>query len=215
MANRTLARSFALMLSLALILSGFCAIAEDGGDVTLRIGTLNANEVFNTYLESDAFGKMNYNAFVNAPFWQTNGDGEIEPFIVTNWTVSDDSTVITADLALNEGITWHDGEPLTMEDVLFTFNYDLSTRKSSYTRAVDHVDQVDEDTIDITLNIPGAYQWLKLVANYFYVHPKHVWESIEAPRDYTGEDAVIGCGPYRFVSVDRDAQTSYYEAVDN
>ena len=49
------------------------------------------------------------------------------------------------------------------------------------------------------------------MAGYFYVQPKHIWENIDAPKDYRGEDAVIGCGPYRFVSLDEDAQTSYYE----
>lgn len=53
------------------------------------------------------------------------------------------------------------------------------------------------------------------MAGYFYVQPKHIWENIDAPKDYRGEDAVIGCGPYRFVSLDEDAQTSYYEAVSD
>lgn len=181
----------------------------------LRIGTLNANDIFNTYLESDAFGKMNYNAFVAAPFWVTGSTGEVEPYLVTSWHVSEDSTTITCDLALDQGIQWHDGKPLTMEDVIFTFDYGINVRKNSYAGYVDHVEPVDEDTIAVVLKEPGAYQWLKLVAGYFYVQPKHVWEKVEAPREYTGEDAVIGCGPYRFAGLDTDAQTSFYEAVDD
>ena len=189
--------------------------AASGVVEELRIGTTAANETFTTFVENDAFGKMCYNSFVTAPFWQTGADGEVEPFIVTDWTVSEDSTTITCDLALDQGITWHDGEPLTMEDVLFTFDYNINVRKSSYASYVDHAEQVDEDTISIVLKEPGAYQWLKMVAGFFYVQPKHIWENIDAPKDYRGEDAVIGCGPYRFVSVDQDAQTSYYEAVSD
>ena len=176
----------------------------------LHLGTTAANDTFTTFVESGAFGKMCYNSFVTAPFWQTGPNGEVEPFLVTDWTVSEDSTTITCDLALNQGITWHDGEPLTMDDVLFTFDYNINVRKSSYSSYVDHAEQVDEDTIKVVLKEPGAYQWLKLVAGYFYVQPKHIWENIDAPKDYRGEDAVIGCGPYRFVSLDEDAQTSYY-----
>ena len=189
--------------------------ATSGVVEELRIGTTAANEMFTTFVENDAFGKMCYTSFVTAPFWQTSADGEVEPFIVTNWTVSEDSTTITCDLALDQGITWHDGEPLTMEDVLFTFDYNINVRSSSYGSYVDHAEKVDEDTINVVLKEPGAYQWLKLVAGYFYVQPKHIWENIDAPKDYRGEDAVIGCGPYRFVSVDQDAQTSYYEAVSD
>ena len=161
MVKNSLVRLLALLCVLVMALGSVAAFAETTGDaVELRIGTLNANEIFNTFLESDAFGKMNYNAFVTAPFWQTNANGEVEGFIVTDWKVSEDSTIITCDLALDQGITWHDGQPLTMEDVIFTFEYNLNVRKSSYIDAVDHVEQVDEDTIDIVLNIPGAYQWL-------------------------------------------------------
>lgn len=181
----------------------------------LHLGTTAANDTFTTFVESGAFGKMCYNSFVTAPFWQTGPNGEVEPFLVTDWTVSEDSTTITCDLALNQGITWHDGEPLTMDDVLFTFDYNINVRKSSYSSYVDHAEQVDEDTIKVVLKEPGAYQWLKLVAGYFYVQPKHIWENIDAPKDYRGEDVVIGCGPYRFVSLDEDAQTSYYEAVSD
>ena len=179
----------------------------------LHLGTTAANDTFTTFVESGAFGKMCYNSFVTAPFWQTGPNGEVEPFLVTDWTVSEDSTTITCDLALNQGITWHDGEPLTMDDVLFTFDYNINVRKSSYSSYVDHAEQVDEDTIKVVLKEPGAYQWLKLVAGYFYVQPKHIWENIDAPKDYRGEDAVIGCGPYQLVQVDEEAQTMHYEAV--
>ena len=45
------------------------------------------------------------------------------------------------------------------------------------------------------------------------MYPKHIWEGIEDPSGYTGEDAVIGCGPYKLVQVDEEAQTMHYEAV--
>lgn len=103
----------------------------------LHLGTTAANDTFTTFVESGAFGKMCYNSFVTAPFWQTGPNGEVEPFLVADWTVSEDSTTITCDLALDQGITWHDGEPLTMDDVLFTFDYNINVRKSSYGSYVD------------------------------------------------------------------------------
>ena len=54
----------------------------------LRIGTTTANDVFTTFMENGAFGKMCYNSFVTAPFWQTGPTGEVEPYIVTDWSVS-------------------------------------------------------------------------------------------------------------------------------
>ena len=125
----------------------------------LHLGTTAANDTFTTFVESGAFGKMCYNSFVTAPFWQTGPNGEVEPFLVTDWTVREDSTTITCDLALDQGITWHDGEPLTMDDVLFTFDYNINVRKSSYGSYVDHAEQVDEDTIKVVLKEPGGSSW--------------------------------------------------------
>ena len=45
------------------------------------------------------------------------------------------------------------------------------------------------------------------------IYAKHIWEGIEDYSHYTGEDAAIGCGPYKLVGYDVDSQTSYYEAV--
>jgi len=41
------------------------------------------------------------------------------PRLATNWNVSDDGLTYTFTLA--EGVSWHDGDPLTAEDVVWTF----------------------------------------------------------------------------------------------
>ena len=43
----------------------------------LHLGTTAANDTFTTFVESGAFGKMCYNSFVTAPFWQTGPNGEV------------------------------------------------------------------------------------------------------------------------------------------
>ena len=48
----------------------------------LHLGTTAANDTFTTFVESGAFGKMCYNSFVTAPFWQTGPNGEVEPFLL-------------------------------------------------------------------------------------------------------------------------------------
>lgn len=58
-----------------------------------------------------------------------------------------------------------------------------------------------------------AYSYMANGATSQSVLPKHIWEKVDAPSDYAAEDAAIGCGPYKLVSYDLDAGTSYYEAV--
>lgn len=52
---------------------------------------------------------------------QTNGlTGEIEPALAESWEISPDQKRIV--FTLRQGLQWSDGEPLTVEDVLFSFN---------------------------------------------------------------------------------------------
>ena len=46
------------------------------------------------------------------------GDGTNEPRLASSWEVADDKKSIT--FTINENATWHDGEPVTAEDVAFT-----------------------------------------------------------------------------------------------
>jgi peptide/nickel transport system substrate-binding protein len=49
-----------------------------------------------------------------------NGDGEFQPLLASSYTVSDDGLTYT--FHLRDGITFHNGDPLTAEDVKFSFN---------------------------------------------------------------------------------------------
>jgi peptide/nickel transport system substrate-binding protein len=50
----------------------------------------------------------------------TSGKGELQPGLAESWKVSDDKLKVT--LTLRDGLKWSDGQPLTIEDVLFTYN---------------------------------------------------------------------------------------------
>ncbi len=46
--------------------------------------------------------------------------GELLPDLATEWSFNDDATVLT--LTLRQGVTWHDGQPFTADDVVWTIN---------------------------------------------------------------------------------------------
>ncbi len=61
-------------------------------------------------------------SFLNAVYdylIDTNAQSELVPRLATNWTVSDDGLTYTLQLA--EGVKFHDGSDLTVEDVIWTF----------------------------------------------------------------------------------------------
>ncbi|MDR3153617.1 MAG: ABC transporter substrate-binding protein [Deltaproteobacteria bacterium] len=187
--------------------------AGDGTVGALTIGTTAPNDAFTVFSESGAFGRMNYNAFVAAPFWTMDGEGKVKPFLVREWEIDPSSREITARVAVGQGISWHDGRPFTLEDVLFTFDYLMTRTRKSYVADLERVERLSGDSVKIVLKKPGAYQWIQLAAGYLTVLPRHVWENVEEPLKFSAPSAAIGCGPYRLVSVDRDADISVYEAV--
>ncbi|MGO2112698.1 MAG: ABC transporter substrate-binding protein, partial [Pseudoclavibacter sp.] len=51
------------------------------------------------------------------PLMHISSEYELSPALAESWELSDDG--LTLDLTLREGVTWHDGEPFTADDVQF------------------------------------------------------------------------------------------------
>ncbi|MDO5422325.1 MAG: ABC transporter substrate-binding protein [Eubacteriales bacterium] len=181
----------------------------------LRIGTTYKATSYSVMDTSSAFGRMLYNSFVNLNFWAFDENGQIstEGCFFDSWEVSEDNTQLTAHFDATD-LYWHDGEPVTMEDVLFTFAYYQKQNYPWFLRISD-VEAADEQTVRLTFEEGYAFAFVNSTNLMYGVLPKHVWEKVEDPAVYDGEDAAVGCGPYRLVSKDADAQVSYYEAVEN
>ena len=209
-------RLLSILLMIVLLVGAIPALAEttDGHVDLLRIGTTRSLDGSYTVMtEGGAFGKLNYNATVLAPFTVVDSHGVVQPFFMTGWELSDDLNTMTATFATDQGITWHDGEPVTMDDVLFTFNYMIS-RSSGYMPGLVSVEKVDDTTAILHFKDGKAFSALNAMANFTEVKPEHIWSKVEGEySEYQGEDARIGCGPYRLADVDEDAQILTYEAV--
>ena len=163
--------------------------------------------------ESGSFGRMNYNAFCAGTWLVRDENNEMQPNLMTSWEILDKGSTIRATFATDQGITWHDGEPFTIDDVIFTVDLMNNKLKSGYLSKITGVEKVDDTTVDFQVADGAAYFTLGNSAVFVRMYPKHIWEGIEDPSGYTGEDAVIGCGPYKLVQVDEEAQTMHYEAV--
>ena len=158
-------------------------------------------------------------------------DLNYKPFgdLAESWDASADATVYT--FHLREGVKFHDGEPFTAEDVVFSFHAaaNLATG-SAYasnlgpivgaeaftngeTDSIDGVRAVDDNTVEIELNEPDAY-FLQVLAQ-IYILPEHILGSI-APEDIPGSDfslnSPIGTGPYMLLDFDNVNQVVTYEA---
>jgi peptide/nickel transport system substrate-binding protein len=141
---------------------------------------------------------------------------ELVPALAESWDVSEDGTVYT--FHLREGVRWHDGEPLTADDVVFTYGQIVTNPEAragdaaQFTFTVEGeprlvtFEAVDDRTVRMTLPAPSP---AFLLQQRFFIMPKHVLlpYSVEGgaePADIndawpTSVDPsqVVGTGPFR------------------
>lgn len=85
------------------------------------------------------------------PLFSFNAAGEIEPWLATEATASDDGLVWT--IALREGVTFSDGSPLTAADVVFSLQRHLETGGPLPLHApITDIAASDEQTVTVTLS---------------------------------------------------------------
>lgn len=131
-------------------------------------------------------------------------NGELVEDLAESVAVSDDGLSYT--VTLREGLTWHDGEPLTAEDVVFTIQKIKDPLlKSPLQASWDGVSiqQLDERTVTFQLNEPYALFPDNLTIG---ILPKHIWQNfvIEDFNNNVYNTEPIGSGPYAIDSIKRD-----------
>lgn len=133
-----------------------------------------------------------------------NLDGEIQCEVADSYEISEDNLTYT--FTLKEGITFHDGTPVTAEDVKYSFDRIMAedstaTYKSYFTDAGTTVNVVDDQTVEFVLAEPCApfLEYLTLPESAII---SKAW--MEAGNDIA--TSAMGCGPYQFVSWDRGLQ---------
>jgi peptide/nickel transport system substrate-binding protein len=119
-----------------------------------------------------------------------------EAWLAESFEVSEDAKLYTFHMVKNA--TWHDGVPVTSEDVNFTIEYLKSKRPTWRTSLVDHVECPDKYTAVIYLNRCNPL-FIEHGPNPWggKIFPKHVWQNIEDP-DRFKDTEFIGCGPFKF-----------------
>lgn len=177
----------------------------------LVVGTIYENNVFNSMTQSDAFGRMNYNSLTQGNFVYVDKNNEIQPFFFQSFDISDAGKTLVFTFPTNA--VWHDGQPVTKEDILFTFDYQKNVKNSGYLKNLESWEITGENECTLKFTEPDAFYYLNAGALNICVHPKHIWENITDYKEYDDAAAAVGCGPFKLVSVDKDSQTSVYEAV--
>ncbi|MEK9170797.1 MAG: ABC transporter substrate-binding protein, partial [Patescibacteria group bacterium] len=134
-----------------------------------------------------------------------NEKSEFVPDLAASYALSKDRKVYT--IKLKDRVFWHDGEPFSASDVVFTVNAVQNHEYNSPLRISWQgvkVEALNENTVILTLKTPYSafVENLALLG----ILPKHVWSKV-MPQNFPLADfniKPIGTGPYRFVKLQKD-----------
>lgn len=195
------------------------AAAQDDGERTVVRVALNGYEN-NITPFTVAFGALPnthdlMHLVYDALFWSQARE-DPEPWLAEGAEPSDDFRTWT--VRLRDGITWHDGEPFTAEDVKFSFDYYIDTfvsgRYAHHAFDVPKLDRavvVDDRTLRLHFESP-APQFEIMPGADLPIVPKHIWEDVDDPRQATEREFSVGTGPYRVADIAPDQR---YRLVAN
>ncbi len=144
-------------------------------------------------------------------------DGDFTPRLAKRWE-TEDSKKWT--FYLVENAVWHDGEPFTARDVVFTVEYTLEKKPwgmndAKFMEQIENISMPDDYTVVIEMETPYA-NLLNNIRIGLVVVPEHIYKNVDDPMQYgdpeTELDATIGTGPYKVVSMDTTSRTLKFTA---
>jgi len=197
---------------------------EAGGVLNLSFGWGSYNGFSPVYLygySSSTAAMLTHSRLVDADHANVQ-----HPALAERWEISEDATTYT--YYLRNDAKWHDGEPVTAQDVEGTVKFNLTKETQiaptywiqyikggqafydSETDGLPGCEVLDDYTVQFTLEKPTA-GWDSLALNDFQILPWHIFQDVKpediaeqwAPAWFTPE-LNIGSGPFKFVKAERD-----------
>jgi len=121
---------------------------------------------------------------------------------------------------INPNAIWHDGEPITPEDVKWSFEklVELNPSQAFYYQHVSDVEVAGEREVTFTFDQSGNRELPQIVGELL-VLPKHWWEGTDAngKQRNIAEGTLeppLGSGPYRIASVTPGRSITYERVPD-
>lgn len=167
-------------------------VAGVDGVFTYAIGGDTGNTL-NPLTADDRYGLMTCH-LVFAPAYYINADGTVDYILAESMEASEDGLVYT--MKLKEGLKWSDDQPLTADDIVFTYDSINAQGANLYVAGEPiKVEKVDDLTVTFTLPSVCASAF-ELLSSEASILPKHIFEGKGTFDVNMLEEKVVGCGPY-------------------
>lgn len=172
--------------------------APKGGQI--RLGALGGFDSLNPFIvKGNPAGGA---SFVYDTLLTSSADEAFSEYGLLAKTVRTPEDRSWVEFTLRDEARWHDGKPITADDVIFSFNTLVEKGQPFYRfyyGSVERAVKIGPKTVRFDFK-PGENRELPLILGQLSVLPKHYWETREF--DATTLEPPLGSGPYRVKNVD-------------
>ncbi len=200
---------------------------EKTGKTSVIYGTPTApGGTFNPLLDYLGSDKL-IDSIVYASLLKMKPDGSFEGYIAKDFQISEDQKTIR--FQINDNIKWQDGEPLTMDDIVFSIQAvgktdDDASKIERIVGAKDYIEGkaktisgIKVNGQELTIELDETYAPFLADIGVMGIIPKHIWE--KTPQEQWKNQTKllnnpVGCGPYQVVSY-KDGESVTLEAYDD
>lgn len=191
-------------------------IAEPAGDEPVSLvmpgDDYGYPSPFAFYNRGPGYIRMSY--LFDTLVWK-DSEGYI-PWLAESWELAADGRTWT--FRLRQGVRWHDGQPLTAEDVAFTFRYFKEKAAQGMVKWGWRLDKVETaqvaaggQEVIVRTVAPTAGLMTDLFGSLPII-PKHIWEQVDDPLKKLDEEAVIGSSLFRLREYSKEEGRYVYVA---
>ena len=163
--------------------------ADHGNEITVGIAQDLDDSLDPYQMTAAGTREVMFNVFEGLV--KPDSDGNFVCAVASDYTVSEDGLTYT--FTLRDGVVFHNGEPCTMDDVLYSFETCAATTVTSSVAAAlsDVTAQAAEGSDQLILTLGKANPDLLSYLSSVYIVPKDYADQATAP---------VGTGPFQFVS---------------
>lgn len=134
----------------------------------------------------------------------------IVPELAEKWDIKVVNNTKVLTFYLRKDAVWHDGQPVTADDVVYTINL-VKSKPQVYVAPSKYVyegllsvKEVDKYTVQLTYDLSraAADRFLLEAFTTLYIVPKHIWSKLpDTTVSLTKPEELVGCGPFKVVEV--------------
>lgn len=153
-----------------------------------------------TFTSAGPMGYLHSSFIFDSLTWKD--ESGVIPWLASSWKESDDHLTYT--FTLEDNVKFHDGKPMTADDVVFSYNY---FKKHAFQWNADmtkiaSAKKISDNEVAITLTEEYS-PFITEIAGILPIIPEHIWSKVDNPMEYTEEDALIGTGPFTLASYEK------------